>query len=553
MERIAGYIRVSTGKQTLERQRKLIKDYCAKTSSRLVVLYEDKVSGTKSDRDGLNKILSLTKDDADIIVISELSRLSREDDAHNIINKVYDILNNGLDLVFLDQPEKRYKADSGISFTDYLILAIKAFGAADERKKITERLLSGKKSKFIDFPNMAVHGTAPTGYKVIKNPSYIPNVSPKSLIEIDEEQSKYIKIMFNLALDGYSSPEIMRKMNEMGAKSRNGTPLSLTAVKYILKNPIYKGTYEWFGVQHSIPAIIDEKTWELAQIRRKENVMFKTISPSHFNALKGIAKCICGHNLTLHTAVEGLRFSCADRMYFVGKNKGEIRCQNFGIAYEPLMRAVWFAVRTIVLDKEYKVKNDEEIRKIEDHNSSIMDTVDINRKEILRLNKQIEVIINNIANSTNVTVTKALNSKVEDLEIKIQDIEKANLVAEEEIRKNMARIEDIRDTETIKELNNFTDRQKADEFKRRLDSVIYRSENSKRGFIIINFKNGLQTVVAYFYSKGTHLVVLPDNLKYDDRKNKIIEWDIVKNKPIKEYTLEQFKLHFDYKQYEIKK
>ena len=145
MKRIIGYVRVSTVAQDVERQKKLIRDYVASNGYVLARSIEvDKVSGAKSasDRKGLNNILSLTNEDADVVVISELSRLSREDDIMSVMQEIHQILNNGLDLVLLDEPDKIYSANQHLSLIDFISLAIKAYGAAEERKKITERMPS---------------------------------------------------------------------------------------------------------------------------------------------------------------------------------------------------------------------------------------------------------------------------------------------------------------------------------------------------------------------------------------------------------------------------
>ena len=107
MRRAIGYARVSTEKQDLVRQEMLISEYCDTHDNILLDIIEEKVSGAKNeiDRIGLMKLLSLQGNEADIIVVSELSRLSREDDALNVLNKINDLLKIGFDVVFLDKPE----------------------------------------------------------------------------------------------------------------------------------------------------------------------------------------------------------------------------------------------------------------------------------------------------------------------------------------------------------------------------------------------------------------------------------------------------------------
>ena len=65
-----GYARVSTQDQNLDRQRdQLRKDGCER-------IYEEKVSGAKSDRPELGRMLDALRE-GDVVVVAELSRLSR--------------------------------------------------------------------------------------------------------------------------------------------------------------------------------------------------------------------------------------------------------------------------------------------------------------------------------------------------------------------------------------------------------------------------------------------------------------------------------------------
>ena len=63
MKRVIGYIRVSTDNQDLERQRVLIRKYCENKGYSLLRIEEDyAISGTVSNRNGLNSILNMTNE-----------------------------------------------------------------------------------------------------------------------------------------------------------------------------------------------------------------------------------------------------------------------------------------------------------------------------------------------------------------------------------------------------------------------------------------------------------------------------------------------------------
>lgn len=77
-----GYARVSTQDQSLDRQRdQLLQDGCER-------IYEEKVSGAKSDRPELRRMLDTLRE-GDVIVVAELSRLSRSvRDLFDIVGRI---------------------------------------------------------------------------------------------------------------------------------------------------------------------------------------------------------------------------------------------------------------------------------------------------------------------------------------------------------------------------------------------------------------------------------------------------------------------------------
>jgi DNA invertase Pin-like site-specific DNA recombinase len=74
---IYGYIRVSTDKQTTENQRSEIKNYCAKNNIQIDKWIDETISGKEVfEKRKLGKLLNKVKT-GDVIICSELSRLSR--------------------------------------------------------------------------------------------------------------------------------------------------------------------------------------------------------------------------------------------------------------------------------------------------------------------------------------------------------------------------------------------------------------------------------------------------------------------------------------------
>ena len=90
-----GYARVSTQDQSLDRQRdQLLQDGCER-------IYEEKVSGARSDRPELGRLLDALRE-GDVVVVAELSRLSRSvRDLFSIVGQIHEA---GAEIKSLKEP-----------------------------------------------------------------------------------------------------------------------------------------------------------------------------------------------------------------------------------------------------------------------------------------------------------------------------------------------------------------------------------------------------------------------------------------------------------------
>ena len=169
-KRVVGYARVSTEAQDITRQIELITAYCSDRNYHLIKIIQGK---------SLNELLDVDDAVADMIIVSELSRLSREDDILSVLSTINELLKQGVDILFLDKQDRIYKAGTILSLYDIITLSVEAKASADERYKIAGRMQTGLRSKLAEFSNMFAGGTVPFGYKVIHNPDYKLNQTPK--------------------------------------------------------------------------------------------------------------------------------------------------------------------------------------------------------------------------------------------------------------------------------------------------------------------------------------------------------------------------------------
>ena len=127
-KRTYGYCRISTAKQSIDRQiRNIQKNYPD------AIIYQEEFTGTKLDRPKWNALIKQIRN-GDTIVFDSVSRMSRDSDEGF---KVYEeLFNNGVGLVFLKEPHintetYRKALETGVPLTgtnvDYILEGVNKY------------------------------------------------------------------------------------------------------------------------------------------------------------------------------------------------------------------------------------------------------------------------------------------------------------------------------------------------------------------------------------------------------------------------------------------
>lgn len=558
MKRVIGYIRVSTDNQDLERQRVLIRKYCENKGYSLFRIEEDyAISGTVSNRNGLNSILNITNSVADMVVVSELSRLSRQDDIFETLTQIHTIIRN-VDLVILDEPDKVYEAGKTIILSDFLMLAIKAYGAADERKKIVSRMTTGKDSKVQAFPLMLTDSNIPTGFKAVPNPNYIKGATPKMLLVEDEERMQLVRDIFNYVANGLSLGKTAEKLNMLGYRTARNKPFYEQSIRTIINDSIYNGVRYWKGMKLELPVkFISDEIWNLAHKKVQENKNYSGEAQKHYNPLKGIIKCPCGQTSMYGRTSSCITYRCLDRIKMGIKSP----CTNVGIKAETLIYAVWKDVRLRTLDETYQAKSNEKIAEIEAENIKLTQSIKEKDSEIAKLQSDLKTVIDNVMASTNITIVKALNGKADSIDSQIKSIEAEKTAIDEEIASNNRRIADEIKSQSRKELDSLSLEGKGEMFRELLSKVVYYSVSLNSGFIVITYKNDLETIIAYHNRNKPFLWALPITFRFNKVKRTVIVPTLPEQPKMtsfvlerikeKEYTFKQLQESFNLEEYKI--
>ena len=558
MKRVIGYIRVSTDNQDLERQRVLIRKYCENKGYSLLRIEEDyAISGTVSNRNGLNSILNITNSVADMVVVSELSRLSRQDDIFETLTQIHTIIRN-VDLVILDEPDKVYEAGKTIILSDFLMLAIKAYGAADERKKIVSRMTTGKDSKVQAFPLMLTDSNIPTGFKAVPNPNYIKGATPKMLLVEDEERMQLVRDIFNYVANGLSLGKTAEKLNMLGYRTARNKPFYEQSIRTIINDSIYNGVRYWKGMKLELPVkFISNEIWNLAHKKVQENKNYSGEAQKHYNPLKGIIKCPCGQTSMYGRTSSCITYRCLDRIKMGIKSP----CTNVGIKAETLIYAVWKDVRLRTLDETYQAKSNEKIAEIEAENIKLTQSIKEKDSETAKLQSDLKTVIDNVMASTNITIVKALNGKADSIDSQIKSIEAEKIAIDEEIASNNRRIADEIKSQSRKELDSLSLEGKGEMFRELLSKVVYYSVSLNSGFIVITYKNDLETIIAYHNRNKPFLWALPTTFRFNKVKRTVIVPTLPEQPKMtsfvleriteKEYTFKQLQESFNLEEWKI--
>lgn len=297
--KVIGYSRVSTTKQELYRQRDKINKYCEESNYFLSRIIEDfGKSGATNERSGYKQLLELTNEDCDLLIISEISRLSRNDEVTETLHDIQRIILKGISVVLLDNKDKIYKANENLDFAELLMLIFQLKGAAQERKDIKKKNQDGKMALFRRFPNVVVDAHIPYGYKKVWD-----DTIKRYVIEEYPDELNNVKKAFELILSGQTLYMTSRYFTDRDINFRN-MPATVSYLSRMIRNDLYRGirrrtsryddSVKPIVVEVRIKPAISEDDFLRAGEMIKDNNKYVSRSVHKFNPLKGIFRCRCG-------------------------------------------------------------------------------------------------------------------------------------------------------------------------------------------------------------------------------------------------------------------
>ncbi|MGA7238034.1 MAG: recombinase family protein [Bryobacteraceae bacterium] len=202
-----------------------------------------------------------------------------------------------------------------------------------ERLKIKERTTRGRRQKARDG---FVHSVGKRfGYVYLGKKQ-----GSKGELRIEPGEAAAVRRMFTQYIQGVTSYQIGHALNREGIKSARGGLWSAAVVRQILRNPMYTGKMRGpGGILVVCPAIIDERTFALAQAQRARTKAARQGRPTRKYLLTGRLWCAqCGRRCA---TLPGTRPEPNYRCNNFDQKTNVRGCDALGVRQSRIETAVW--------------------------------------------------------------------------------------------------------------------------------------------------------------------------------------------------------------------
>jgi DNA invertase Pin-like site-specific DNA recombinase len=295
--------------EVLARHRAALAEYATKHDIHIIATYEEVRSGESlySRPEMLRLLEDVEAGQFDAVLCMDLDRLSRGRMKDQGI--ILDAFRESSTLIVT--PEKTYNLADEI---DDELAEFKTFMSRREYKIINKRLRRGLIQSINDGWYVA---NAPYGYRKV-------TVDRRPTLEIVEEEAQYVRMMYEMYINGSGCVKIARHVTALGARPRRANAFNRSTVAMILRNPTYAGKIVWNQKTHikkgakgnpkhitiynpreswtitegRHPAIIDQETYDKVQEILSGRYIPSKNDGTIKSPLAGLVKCAnCGRNM----------------------------------------------------------------------------------------------------------------------------------------------------------------------------------------------------------------------------------------------------------------
>jgi len=330
-------------------------------------------SGYEINLPTLNRVRDMaTAGEFDVLVVRELDRLSRNLAKQLVVEE--ELRRNGVHVEYAlaeypDTPEGNLQKHVKAAIAEY------------EREKIRERMVRGRRLK-VKAGHVLLHSTPPYGYQRATN-----ETTGKDTLAPFEPEARIVRLIFHWYAYGddgqgpLSIRAIAKKLTEMRVPTRHDTTPDCrgskkqghghwhpgTIGKY-LSSETFVGTWhyskghnadnprhEWLPVE--VPPLIDTRTWETVQKRRKLNRDTAKRNMKYQYLVRRRLTCgLCGMKMGCHTGTKRTQKGKYIYLYYqcpaTHGNTFVRECNLPLFRAKAVDRAVWRWIEGLILDPE---------------------------------------------------------------------------------------------------------------------------------------------------------------------------------------------------------
>ena len=271
--RVCAYCRVSTSAEeqenSLENQMSHYEEIIRSNSNYdfVNVYYDFGISGFKERRPGFQQMMQDARDGKiDLIITKSISRFARN--TVTVLKAARELKEMGVG-IFFELQNINTLTEAG----ELMLTVLSAFAQAESENYSYLSKLGIQRKYEKGEPIQRLERCF--GYMKDENGEY----------SVDPKEGPWVKRIYELIADGYTSAEVKRYLNEMGIKTVQGVAFTESTIIRIIENEIYKGDFimhkhfvnadrkevrntgqvdSWY-IEEDHVAIVSRKLWQRAQ------------------------------------------------------------------------------------------------------------------------------------------------------------------------------------------------------------------------------------------------------------------------------------------------
>lgn len=416
--------------ETLARHEKILTILASTRNLTIGKIYREVVSGeTISERKEMQKLLKDVENEKWTgVLVVEVERLARGDTAdQGRVSKAFKYSHTKI-----ITPVKTYDPDDEFD-EEYFEFGL--FMSRREYKTINRRLQRGREISVSE--GKFVGNIAPFGYDRIKLKD-----SKGYSLSINQNEAPIVKEIFRLyTFESNTINSVAKQLNNMHLKPRISDEWTISSVKDILSNPTYIGKIVWnkrkqkkktknghliisrprnqdYLIYNGLhEPIIDNKTWNLVQEKRKQNTPKVKQNHQVKNPLVGLVFCEkCGKPMQRRP------YTKADKPATLMCSNS--KCNNVSSKLYIVENKIIESLKMWL--ENYKVNYEIKDNSNTEDNEIIEQSISVTHKELQRENKKLNKIYDFLENGTYskdefINRSKSIKEKIESLGNKLKE------------------------------------------------------------------------------------------------------------------------------------